>query len=260
MINKEYIPIPRLLSHHTNINAVKSILISGEGTNKEICFRAYDNLSKNDANEIKLGKELLNIIVNRIKGNKWGSFLTQATNYENTGSISFTEGSSTLHMKEEYGTFRLDFDLRNIEKDRLFFSKCEYVYIKDINQYANELFNELKNIRTNLRDDFANLFPKFAILELDILRKPLFIKEPKWKEEKEWRHIVEFKESDTDIIWDNQKRYKNIYYPASCLKNISILYTEYNEIEIDTSTKEVEEFLANYPEYKHVTINTEQVS
>ena len=150
------------------------------------------------------------------KENKWGSFLTQATNYENTGSISFTEGSSTLHMKEEYGTFRLDFDLRNVETDRLFFSKCEYINKEEIKYYANELFNFFIIKRKTLREDLGNFNFDFFKLELDLLRKPLFIKEPKWKEEKELHFVT-----DIQKICDKNK-YREIKNSYLFTKEVTI--------------------------------------
>lgn len=92
------------------------------------------------------------------------------------------------------------------------------------------------------------------------MRKPLFIKEPKWEEEKEWRRIVEFKGRDTDTLIDNHKRYKNVYYPASCLKNISIIYTVKNNADIVKYKTELEKFIAEHPIYKYVTICTELIN
>ena len=52
-------PIPKRLSHYTDLAALKSILSDQEG--KGICFRAFSNKCKNDDQEIKMGEYMRTI-------------------------------------------------------------------------------------------------------------------------------------------------------------------------------------------------------
>lgn len=55
-------PIPACLGHHTSFKNLCSILTSGIGKDKEICFWAFSNMYKNDEEEIELGLKLQAIV------------------------------------------------------------------------------------------------------------------------------------------------------------------------------------------------------
>ena len=117
--------IPERLSHYTNIEALKSILSDKEG--KGICLWAFSNKHKNDAQEIKMGEYMLErvratLLTNSLLINEFGG-------YDNTASLSFMEGDVNQHMLDEYGRFRLEFDLRKIGIGILSggLVDCEYV-------------------------------------------------------------------------------------------------------------------------------------
>ena len=55
-------PIPACLGHHTSFKDLCSILTSGIGKDKEICFWAFSNMHKNDEEEIELGLKLQAIV------------------------------------------------------------------------------------------------------------------------------------------------------------------------------------------------------
>ena len=90
-------PIPKRLSHYTDLAALKSILSDQEG--KGICFRAFSNKCKNDDQEIKMGEYMLNRVREVIP---CASILDRFSGYENSASIPFMEGDVNEHMLEKY--------------------------------------------------------------------------------------------------------------------------------------------------------------
>lgn len=98
--------IPQRLSHYTKLETLKSILSNQDG--KGICLWAFSNKYKNDEQEIKMGEYILKRVISVLPN---PSLLHEIGGYENTASISFSEGEVNQHMLK-YGQFRLEFDLK----------------------------------------------------------------------------------------------------------------------------------------------------
>ena len=67
---------------------------------------------------------------------------------------------------------------------------------------------------------------EYLHMDIDLVRKPLIVKEARWSEEREWRKLLQIKPNDKDICYLGEKPYKKVYYPLSSLKNITILYEQ----------------------------------
>lgn len=228
-------PIPERLSHHTNLNACKSIL-SGPNA-KGICFWVISNQCKNDNQEIKMGKYMHE----RIKEVAFKhSLLRQFNGYESSASLSFMEGESTTGMIEKYGNIRLEFDLRkHVSLGALTggFMNCEYVAEDEIVEYADEYCALLKHQQDSIpklqekygvHSPFAfNAMADFLMMEADIMYKVFTIKEKKWSEEKEWRQVLQLREGDTDVkLTPDGRPYKEFFLPKEALTGVTILYQQ----------------------------------
>lgn len=236
---KEQRPIPTCLSHHTTLEACKSILSDDEG--KGICFYVVSNKHKNDDQEIKMGEKMFKRVRDIVPEK---SLLNNFRGYEDSASLSFMEGESTIGMMKKYGHIRMEFDLRNNIPTELFgYIDCEYVSENNLEEYINDycVFVKQKCKNLNHWDNFLS----FLMLEIDIMLKVFSIKEEKWREEKEWRIIEQLKEDDSDIyLTSNGKPYKKSYFSKDVLIGITILYDkdpfgfEAEKIELENYLKE----------------------
>lgn len=224
--------MPERLSHYTNIEALKSIL-SDEG-GKGICLWAFSNKFKNDDQEIIMGEYMLKRVREVLPTN--ASLLHQLSGYENTASVSFMEGDVNQHMIDEYGRFRLEFDLRSIGIGILSngLVDCEYVDANELKVYADEycalISNTLKSI-PELQKKYGktsappiNNLIEFIMMEQDIIAKVFCLKEFKWRDEQEWRKVFELK-NDTNIHYLNGKPYVEYYLDKSFLTGITVFCT-----------------------------------
>lgn len=226
-------PIPDRLSHHTKLDACKSILSDANG--KGICFWVISNQFKNDDQEIKMGKYMHERIKEVALEH---SLLQQFGGYESSASLSFMEGESTSGMIEKYGNIRLEFDLRkHVSLGPLSggFMNCEYVAEDELVAYADEYCALLKHQQESIpklqekygtHSSFAfNALSGFLMMEMDIMYKVFTIKEKNWSEEKEWRQVLLLKEDDKDIKYTPDGRpYKEFYLPKEALTGVTILY------------------------------------
>ena len=235
--SKERRPIPACLSHHTTLEACKSILSDNDG--KGICLRIVSNKHKNDEQEIKMGEKLFKRI-REIVPEK--SLLSKFKGYEDSASLSFMEGESTIGMLEKYGNIRMEFDLRNyIPRGLLGYVDCEYISENNFEEYINDYCDFLKPICNNLTI-LGNLL-LFCMLEIDIMQKVFAIKEEKWSEEKEWRIIEQLQDHDSDIYLTSEgKPYKNFYLSKDSLTGITILCSK-DSLECEGEKLELENYL-----------------
>jgi hypothetical protein len=226
--------IPERLSHYTTIEAIKSILSDVEG--KGICIWAFSNKHKNDDQEIKMGEYMLNRVRKALPTKS--SLLHQLSGYENTASVSFMEGDVNQHMLDVYGHFRLEFDLRKIGigilANRLI--DCEYVDANALEEYADEYcalisstFKSIPELQKKYGKTSAppiNNLIEFLMMEQDIIAKVFCMKELKWKDEQEWRKVLELK-SNESIHYYNGKPYMEYYLDKSTLTGITVFCTTY---------------------------------
>lgn len=224
--------IPGRLSHYTTIEALKSILSDAEG--KGICLWAFSNKHKNDDQEIKMGEYMLNRVRKALPTKS--SLLHQLSGYENTASVSFMEGDVNQHMLDVYGHFRLEFDLRKIGigilTDGLI--NCEYVAEDELEEYADEYCEMISNTLISipkLQEQYGktsslpvNNLIEFLMMEQDIIAKVFCMKELKWRDEQEWRKVLELK-SNESIHYYNGKPYMEYYLDKSTLTGITVYCT-----------------------------------
>lgn len=228
-------PIPERLSHYTNLAALKSILSDQDG--KGICFRAYSNKCKNDDQEIMMGKYMLERVLKVLPSG--ALLLNRFGGYEDTGSVSFMEGEVNEHMLE-YGHYRIELDLREIGVGLLTngFVDCEYVSKSQLEEYADEyceMINSTFNNIPKLQEKYGKYSPQvffslghFFMMELDIMSKVVSVKEEKWKEEKEWRKVIQFKNNEPHIHYYQGKPYVNFYIDKTKLIGITVFCSKNN--------------------------------
>ena len=233
LIERRQRRIPKRLNHYTNFEALKSILSDNEG--KGICFWAFSNKYKNDEQEIKMGEYMLKRIITDCSFPKV-STLHKFGGYDNSASISFMEGAVNQHMLDVYGRCRLEFDLRDLGVFSLTggLIDCEYVAKDELKEYADEYCEEINNKYNSisiLQKRFGNSsLPAissavdFIMMELDIIKKVLGMKEEKWSEEKEWRIAPELK-NVSEILYFNGKPYVKYFLDKEKLKGITIFCT-----------------------------------
>lgn len=244
--------IPERLSHYTNLQALKSILSDKEG--RGVCFWAFSNRHKNDDQEIKMGEYMLKRVKEALPVK--ASLLHQLSGYENTASVSFMEGDVNQHMLDEYGRFRLEFDLRKlgigILSDGLV--DCEYVDANQLEEYADEYYalisNTLKSI-PELQEKYGktsappiNILIEFLMMEQDIIAKVFCMKELKWRDEQEWRKVFEFKDG-VEVLQHNGKPYCKYYIDKSYLTGITVFATQESFDKARKEAKELTSFLSD---------------
>lgn len=227
--------IPQRLSRYTNLEALKSILSNQDG--KGIRLWAFSNKYKNDDQEIKMGEYMLKRVIDVLP---YETSLHHIGGYENTASISFTEGEVNQHMLDEYGYFRLEFDLRKIgigiQSDGLI--DCEYVEESQLKDYADEycemICKTLHSIPI-LQEKYGKYsapstiqLENFIMMELDLARKVFCLKEKKWSEEKEWRSIIELKPNEANVHYHCGKPYVEYYIDITTLTGITIFCSSHS--------------------------------
>ena len=225
--------IPERLSHYTKKEALKSILSNQEG--KGICMRAYSNKCKNDKQEIKMGEYMLKRILEVFT---FASILQNFGGYENSASVSFMEGDVNRHMLDEYGYYRLEFDLRQVGVGILTdgLIDCEYVPVDELEEYADEYCDMICGTYQSVLDlqkkygkmsapPINNLI-EFFMMEFDIMQKVFCLKEQKWSDEREWRKVFSMKTDDPNVQYYNGKPYVNYYLDKSLLTGITVLYLD----------------------------------
>ena len=244
--------IPEMLSHYTNIEALKSILSDNEG--KGICLRAFSNKCKNDDQELKMGEYMLNRVRSALSTH--ASLLHCLRGYENSASVSFMEGDVNQHMLDTYGRYRLEFDLRKIGIGVLFngLVDCEYVSENDLKEYANEYckmirraLNSIPKLQERYGKMSAPSFYKtidFLMMEQDIIAKVFCMKELKWRDEQEWRKVFELKLNDTNIHYLNRKPYVEYYLDKRCLTGITVFCTNGNLEAAQCDASEIEHYIS----------------
>lgn len=242
--------IPERLSHYTNIEALKSILSDQEG--KGMCLWAFSNRHKNDDQEIRMGEYLLKRILETPSFPK-ASLLHQFGGYENTASFSFMEGEVNKHMLE-YGSFRLEFDLRELGVGILAggLIDCEYVPESDLKEYADEYCNmicQTYNSILDLQKKFGkissppiNNLISFFMMENDIMTKVLGLKEQQWSEEMEWRKVFEFKNKD-EIRYHEGKPYIEYYLDKHFLTGITVFYKNGGLEEAQCNADDIQKYI-----------------
>ena len=223
--------IPERLSHYTKKEALKIILSDQDGNG--ICMRAFSNKCKNDDQEIRMGEYMLNRILDVFSG---ASMLQRFGGYENTASVSFMEGAVNQHMLDEYGYYRLEFDLRNIGVGVLTdgLIDCEYVAEKELEEYADEYckmicatYQSIPDLQKKYGKMSAppiNNLIGFIMMELDIMQKVFCLKEQKWSDESEWRKVFSLKPDDANVQYCNGKPYLNYYLDKNLLTGVTVFY------------------------------------
>ena len=242
--------IPESLSHYTNIEALKSILSDQSG--KGICFRAYSNKCKNDDQEIKMGKYMLERVLKVLPSG--ASLLNRFGGYEDSGSVSFMEGEVNEHMLE-YGHYRLELDLREIGVGVLTngLVDCEYVPQDQLIEYADEYceminctFNDIPKIQKKYGKYSPQVFfnlSHFFMMELDIMSKVVSVKEEKWSEEKEWRKVIQFKSNESHIHYYQGKPYIEYYLDKRLLTGITVFCSEDNKGQAQEDANDIEKYI-----------------
>lgn len=243
-------PIPERLSHYTDMGALKSILSDQDG--KGICFRAYSNKCKNDDQEIKMGKYMLERVLKDLPSGV--SLLNRFGGYEDTGSVSFMEGEVNQHMLEKYGRYRLEFDLRKLGVGILTggLIDCEYVPEDELEGYADEYcdmicqtYNSIPDLQKRygkVSGPPINNLISFIMMENDIMTKVLGLKEQQWSEEMEWRIVFELKNKD-DIKYHEGKPYLEYFLDKQLLTGITVFYTHGCMDEVRRDADDIQKYI-----------------
>lgn len=106
---------PRQLYHYTKLAYIYNMI---DVRTRSICFWLKNNKDKNDKKELKYGRELMEKVREYYRSIGQPSLLEQMTDFDNSYSASFTEGVLDAHMLGEYGTVRLEFDLRGYKDEK----------------------------------------------------------------------------------------------------------------------------------------------
>lgn len=243
--------IPERLSHYTNLGALKSILSDKEG--KGICLWAFSNKCKNDDQEIRMGKYMLQRILETPSFPK-ASLLHEFGGYENTASVSFMEGPVNQHMLDVYGYYRLEFDLRSLGVGILTggLIDCEYVAESELEEYADEYcdmicktYNSIPDLQKKYGKVSAppiNNLISFIMMETDIMSKVLGLKELQWSEEMEWRKVFEFKNKD-EIRYHEGKPYLEYYLDKQLLTGITVFYSDGHKDEAPNDADDIQKYI-----------------
>ena len=251
LLSRKQKPIPERLSHYTGMEALKSILSDIEG--KGICFRAFSNKYKNDDQEIKIGEYMFKRVLEVLPSGV--SLLHQFSGYENSASISFMEGDVNQHMLDEYGHFRLEFDLRKIGIGFLTggLVDCEYVAESELEEYADE-YCEMISAKFNsipaLQEKFGkvsaqpfNSLIEFFMMELDIMAKVVCMKDKKWGDEKEWRKVFELKH-DNNVLYHDGKPYIQYYIDKAMLTGITVFCSSKTTDKAQKNADDILQYIA----------------
>jgi hypothetical protein len=219
--------IPQVLCHYTQSGNLESML---NGDTKSVCFWLKNNRDKNDEAELKMGIDLMMKVREYLNSISKSTLLDQLSNFENSYSLSFTEGEVSSHMLTEYGSACLEFDLRALASPKP--QKCEYYTEDDIDELAELYIADFNRLQSQLSID--TLLP-WIIAEGDILQKIATIKRKnEWEQEGEWRIIVHKQENDLRCFSapDGTQRL-TVDIPISYLKRITLFSDNVNKDEIN---------------------------
>jgi hypothetical protein len=233
---------PRLLYHYTKPDNVISMLDVGK---KSICFWLKNNKDKNDKKELRYGRELMEKVRAYYRSKGHPSILDQMTDFDNSYSASFTEGVLDAHMLKEYGTARLEFDLRDFKDEDIY--KCEYYTEEDLAELYQVMIADIQSmegITKESSDDLKlrKLFGQFT-LEMDLKAKIGSIKlKNEWETEGEWRYVLHKQENDERYFHDSDglERLK-MFIPIKHLTGIALLYDDNTKEEMKVLSKRIKD-------------------
>lgn len=218
---------PRLLYHYTKPYNIISMLDVGK---KCVCFWLKNNKDKNDKKELKCGRELMEKVRDYYRSKGQPSILDQMTDFDNSYSASFTQGVLDAHMLKEYGTARLEFDLRNYKDEEIY--KCEYYSEKDLAELYQVMIADIQSMEGITKDSSMDLkiskIIRLATLEMDLKAKIGSIKlKDEWETEGEWRYVLHKQENDERYFHDSDglERLKMLV-PIKHLTGITLLYDD----------------------------------
>lgn len=217
---------PCRLFHYTKPTNIMSML---DAKCKSVCFWLKNNKDKNDENELKYGRELMERVRDYLNSIDQPSLLNQISGFDNSYSASFTEGVLDDHMLKEYGTARLEFDFRKYN-ERIY--KCEYYTEDDLAELYKVMIGDLQSmedINRNSRDDLKFLkICNLISLEYDLLTKISSIKlKDEWECEGEWRFVLH-KQVDDKRYFRDAEGFERLlmHIPITYLTGITLFYDD----------------------------------
>lgn len=233
---------PRLLYHYTKTFNIISMLDVGK---KCVCFWLKNNKDKNDKKELKYGRELMEKVRDYYRSKGQPSILEQMTDFDNSYSASFTEGVLDAHMLREYGTARLEFDLRDFKDEEIF--KCEYYTEEDLAELYQVMIADIQSMEGITRESSMDLrfgkIIRLATLEMDLKAKIGSIKlKDEWETEGEWRYVLHKQENDERYFHDSDglERLK-MFIPIKYLTGITLLYDDKTKGEMKVCCRRIKE-------------------
>lgn len=233
---------PRLLFHYTKPDNIISMLDVGS---KCVCFWLKNNKDKNDKKELKYGRELMEKVRDYYRSKGQPSILEQMTDFDNSYSASFTEGVLDAHMLKEYGTVRLEFDLRDYKDEEIY--KCEYYTEEDLAELYQVMIADIQSMDDITKESRMDLklgkIIRLATLEMDLKAKIGSIKlKDEWETEGEWRYVLHKQENDERYFHDSDglERLK-MFIPIKHLTGIALLYDDNTKEEMKTLSKRIKD-------------------
>lgn len=233
---------PRLLFHYTKPDNIISML---DVVRKCVCFWLKNNKDKNDKKELKYGRELMEKVRDYYRSKGQPSILEQMTDFDNSYSASFTEGVLDAHMLKEYGTARLEFDLRDYRDEDIY--KCEYYTVEDLTELYQVMIADIQSMDGITKESSMDLkFGKIirqATLEMDLKAKIGSIKlKDEWETEGEWRYVLHKQENDERYFHDSDglERLK-MFIPIKYLTGITLLYDDNTKKEMKVLSKRIKD-------------------
>lgn len=233
---------PYRLFHYTKPANIINML---DIANKSVCFWLKNNKDKNDEKELKYGRELMEKIREYYHSIGQPSILDQMTDFDNSYSASFTEGVLDAHMLTEYGTVRLEFDLRGYKDEEIY--KCEYYTEEDLAELYQVMIADIQSMEGITKDSCMDLkFGKIirqATLEMDLKVKIGSIKlKDEWESEGEWRYVLHKQGNDERYFHDPDgfERLK-MYIPIKNLTGITLLYDDKTKGEMKVCCRRIKE-------------------
>ena len=230
MVQVPYRSLPARLYHYTSGVAAFSIISGGVRSDGEICFWLKNAKSKNDAAELKLGSALVDGLQQYMQRNNRSSVINEIViNPELVFINSFTQGEDvTKHMLEEYGNFRLEFDLRAY-KHKNDIHECTYFHEEDIDELVRcycATFDRDWKLISGDRKNISALIDYLVEGMGAVHSIPLLKHAREWEQEDEWRHVLHRQPEDERMftLSDGTERMK-VYYPASALTAVKCFST-----------------------------------
>lgn len=229
---------PRLLYHYTKLKNVFGMLDVGS---KSVCFWLKNNKDKNDVKELKYGRELMEKVRDYYRSKSQPTLLEQMTDFDNSYSLSFTEGVLDAHMLDEYGTVRFEFDLRDYKDKEIY--KCEYYTEEDLAELYQVMIADIQSMAGVTKESSMELkcfkIIRQATLEMDLKAKIGSIKlKDEWETEGEWRYVLHKQENDERYFHDSDgfERLK-MFVPIKYLTGITLLYDDKTKEEMKAQLK-----------------------